>query len=219
MKVLILASNSPRRSELLALTELLFTVQPTDINEKRKPGEPPADYVCRLAHQKAKACAEEQQGFIIAADTIVADGDFLLGKPKSKHEATQMLHRLRGRTHQVYTGLAVLDTDTGRSFAVVCCTDVPMRNYSDAEIEAYVSSGDPMDKAGAYAIQHSGFRPVEGLRGCYASVMGFPLCHLKVGMKTFDFSLPADLPHRCQAHLSYICPVFGEILSGNAEAL
>jgi len=88
-----------------------------------------------------------------------------------------------------------------------------MRDYTDEEIRAYIKTGDPMDKAGAYAIQHAGFHPVEGLRGCYASVMGLPLCHLTVGLKRYDLNIPEDLSARCQAYLDYECPVFKEILS------
>lgn len=88
-----------------------------------------------------------------------------------------------------------------------------MRDYANAEIEAYIATGDPMDKAGAYGIQHTGFHPVQDLQGCFASVMGLPLCHLLVGLKTFIPAISGGLPARCQAHLNYDCPVFGEILA------
>ncbi len=215
MKALILASNSPRRKELLILTGCQFSTYPVDINEDQILREEPDVYVRRLACQKAKVCASQQEGLIIGADTVVADQGLLLGKPKNEEEAYQMLKQLRGRTHQVYTGLALVDSDTGRLYDMLCRTDVPMRNYTDAEIEAYVSSGDPLDKAGAYAIQHAGFHPVEDLHGCFASVMGFPLCHLMVAMKTFDLHLPSDLPFRCQVYLNYTCPVFRNILGIN----
>jgi septum formation protein len=212
MRTLTLASNSPRRSELLALLRLPFEVVPADIAEVPAPGEPPVDYVLRLARHKATAIAEDQPGLVIAADTTVVDGGELLEKPADPADARRMLLQLRGRVHQVYTGIAILDADSGRSYDAVCCTQVPMRHYSDAEIDAYIDTGDPLDKAGAYGIQHAGFHPVEGLRGCFASVMGLPLCHLLVGLRTFDADIPSGLPDRCQAHLNYDCPAYQAIL-------
>jgi MAF protein len=208
----ILASNSPRRKELLALFGWPFEVLPADIDESRKPGEHPVDYVRRLACEKAQAVTAQREGLILAADTIVADGEELLGKPRDEADARRMLTQLRGRTHQVYTGLALIETESGKSDSRVCRTDVPMRDYSAAEVEAYIRTGDPLDKAGAYAIQHSGFHPVDGLTGCYASVMGLPLCHLVVSLRQFGWAAPDDLPARCQQSLHYLCPVFEEIL-------
>jgi septum formation protein len=206
MKNLFLASNSPRRKELLSLFGWPFEVIPADIDERQLPGESPKNYVRRLANWKANAIAEKKNGLVIAADTIVVDGDDLLGKPVDDADARQMLVRLRGRTHQVYSGLAIIDTETGQSFNDVCCTDVPMRAYSDDEIDTYIATGDPLDKAGSYAIQHPGFHPVDELRGCFSSVMGLPLCHLAVGLRMFNLSIPDDLPKRCQALLDYSCP-------------
>lgn len=212
MRTLILASNSPRRSELLRLLGLPFEVYPADIAEVRELGEPPVEYVLRLARHKAAASAEEQPGLVIAADTTVVDGDELLEKPADPGDARQMLQQLRGRVHQVFTGIAILDADTRNSYDAVCCTQVPMRDYSDTEIDAYIATGDPLDKAGAYAIQHAGFHPVEGVRGCFASVMGLPLCHLLVGLRTFVVDIPGGLPDRCQAYLNYDCPAYQAIL-------
>jgi septum formation protein len=212
MRTLTLASNSPRRSELLRLFGLPFEVFPADIAEVQMPGEPPVDYVLRLARHKAAASAEDYSGLVIAADTTVVDSDELLEKPADPADARRMLQQLRDRVHQVYTGIAILDGDSGRSYETVCCTEVPMRDYSDAEIEAYIVTGDPLDKAGAYAIQHAGFHPVEGLRGCFASVMGLPLCHLLVGLRTFAVEIPGGLPERCQAYLNYDCPAYQAIL-------
>jgi MAF protein len=212
---LILASNSPRRRELISLFGWPFTVLPADIDESRKADESPIDYVRRLACEKAQAIAARETGLVIAADTIVADGNELLGKPVDEDDARRMLGQLRGRTHQVYTGIAVINTETGESVDDVCRTDVPMRQYSDEEIEQYIATRDPMDKAGAYAIQHPGFHPVEGLAGCYASVMGLPLCHLMAGLRKLGFQPVADLPARCQAWLAYDCPVFSSILGAS----
>ncbi|MCB2209297.1 septum formation protein Maf [bacterium] len=213
MKNLILASNSPRRKELLALFGWPFEVCPADIDESQRPDEPPVRYVRRLACEKAQAIADLAEGLIIAADTIVVDGDELLGKPTDPADARRMLRQLRGRTHQVYTGIALIDTETGEAVDDVCQTDVPMRDYSEAEMDAYIASGDPLDKAGAYAIQHAGFHPVTALTGCFASVMGLPLCHLSAALRCMGFEPPAALPERCQATLGYDCPVYGEILS------
>jgi len=213
MDKIILASNSPRRKELFSLFELPFEVIPADIKEDELPDESPGGYVARLARSKADVIAADNENLVIAADTIVVDGDQLLGKPQDETEAFQMLKQLRGRTHQVYTGIAIIQPSNGQTYEDICRTDVPMRDYTDEEIRAYIKTGDPMDKAGAYAIQHAGFHPVEGLRGCYASVMGLPLCHLTVGLKRYDLNIPEDLSARCQAYLDYECPVFKEILS------
>src|SRR5574340_933850 len=126
-----------------------------------------------------------------------------------------MLRLLRGRAHQVYTGVSIIHTGSGEILGDVCVTDVPMRHYSDAEIRAYVESGDPMDKAGAYGIQHPGFHPVQGMRGCYASVMGLPLCHILRMMRRLQAAAQPELPEHCQTYLNYNCPVSLAILRGD----
>ncbi len=212
---LILASNSPRRKELISLFGWPFTVIPADLDESRLADESPVEYVRRLSCEKAQAIAAREAGLVVAADTIVADGDALLGKPVDEGDARRMLVQLRGRTHQVYTGIAIINTETGESYDNVCRTDVPMRQYNDTEMDAYIATRDPMDKAGAYAIQHTGFHPVEGLAGCFASVMGLPLCHLVVGFRKLGIHPPEDLPMRCQEWLDYDCPVFTGILGAS----
>ena len=212
MEKIIIASNSPRRKDLFSLFGWPFEVIPADIDEDQLGEEASMEYVGRLARSKADVVASKNEGLVIAADTIVVDGDQLLGKPRDKVEARQMLEQLRGRTHQVYTGIAIIRTTTGQTIEDICRTDVPMRDYTDQEIEAYIDTGDPMDKAGSYAIQHAGFDPVEGLSGCYANVMGLPLCHLVVGLRQFGLKMPQELPERCQAFLDYDCPVFNVIL-------
>ncbi|MFN2302222.1 MAG: Maf family protein [Anaerolineales bacterium] len=215
MKRLILASNSPRRKELFSLFGWPFEVIPADIDEKRLPKESPMDYVRRLAREKAQEVANQCQGLIIAADTIVVDGDELLGKPTDQQDAARMLRQMCGRTHQVYTGFSILDIPTGKFYEDICRTDVHMRNYSEEDIRSYIATGDPMDKAGAYAIQHADFHPVERLTGCYASVMGLPLCQLAIGLKKFGLMIPPDLPDRCQALLGVHCPDFDDVLGGD----
>ena len=213
---ILLASNSPRRRELMALGDWNFSITVTNVDETQRPGEAPGDYVLRLAEDKARAAAPRASSgeLIIAADTTVVDGSSVLGKPADAEEAVAMLRQLRGHRHQVYTGLAVLDSSTGNLLKDLCVTDVPMRNYSDAEIARYVETGDPLDKAGAYAIQHDQFHPVAGLTGCFASVMGLPLCHLLRLLERLDMPIDPDVPTRCQHHLNYPCPVSVAILRG-----
>ena len=212
----MLASGSPRRRQLLELGNWDYTVAISNVDETRKDGETPADYVTRLAIEKAQAVAKRValHHIVIAADTAVIDGPQILGKPRDRQDAERMLQQLRGRTHQVYTGLALLRLQDDRLLTELCITDVPMRPYSDEEIGIYIDSGDPMDKAGAYAIQHLQFRPVEALHGCRASVMGLPMCHLVRALQKFDVHPQADVPAACQALLNYECPVSSAILRG-----
>ena len=211
---LILASNSPRRHQLLALAHWDFVVSVADVDESTRTNESPADYVLRLAETKARAVQADADQIILAADTTVVDGFEILGKPQDNAEAIKMLTQLRGRTHQVYTGVALLRVSDGLLLKDICVTDVPMRNYSDEEIRSYVATGDPLDKAGAYAIQHPEFSPVADMNGCYASVMGLPLCHVVRMMRKMDIEPNADVPLNCQKFLEYDCPVYGKILSG-----
>jgi MAF protein len=210
----LLASNSPRRRELIALGNWTFRICVPEINEDPRTDEAPAEYVLRLAEAKARAAVKDAgpRDLILAADTTVADGDDILGKPQDAADAARMLKQLRGHTHQVYTGLAVLNMNDGQLLKDLCVTDVPMRNYSEAEIVAYVRSGDPLDKAGAYAIQHPQFQPVAKMQGCYASVMGLPLCHLMRLLRKMGLRPDEDVPRKCQTHLHYDCPVSRLIL-------
>jgi MAF protein len=211
---LVLASNSPRRRYLLTAGGWDYRTHSVDISETPLNGEPAAHYVRRLAEDKARAAARTgAAGLVLAADTSVVDRDGLLGKPASVEEARQMLLRLRGQTHQVFTSLAVLDTSNGQMLTDLCITDVPMRAYCEAEIDAYIQSGDPLDKAGAYAIQHTGFHPVERLAGCYANVVGLPLCHLTRTLRAMGAAAPENVPQACQAALGYACPVYEQILA------
>ena len=217
---LLLASNSPRRRQLLALGGWTFDVAVSNSDESQLPDELPEAYVLRLAEVKARAVVDRAHTdhIIIGSDTsVVIDGE-ILGKPADADEADRMLRRLRGRTHQVYTGIAALRTRDGALLTDICITDVPMRDYSDGEIAAYVASGDPLDKAGAYGIQHPHFQPVAHMDGCYASVMGLPLCHLTLLLRRMDVTPQADLPANCQVTLAYQCPIFTSILeSGDSH--
>ncbi len=213
---LVLASNSPRRRQLLALGNWNFTVSVSDVDESQLPGELPGDYVLRLAREKALTAAGRvpAESIIIGSDTAVIDGNEILGKPRDEADAERMLRQLRGRVHQVYTGLAIHRPNDGLTITDLCITDVPMRFYTDEELLAYVGTRDPMDKAGAYAIQHPDFKPVASMKGCYASVMGLPMCHVVRGLKKFGIQPEADVPQGCQALLAYQCPVSDAILRG-----
>ena len=214
--ILVLASNSPRRQQLLALGGWMFTVLVADVDESQYPGEAPGNYVQRVAEMKARKSAErsDSANMVIAADTAVVDGGKILGKPVDEGDAVRILERLRGHTHQVYTGLALLRVSDGYTITDVSITDVPMRDYGDEEIGAYVQTGDPLDKAGAYAIQHPRFHPVENMEGCFASVMGLPLCRLTYLLQQFDIVPESSVGIRCQTELQYDCPVSSAILRG-----
>jgi septum formation protein len=224
---LYLASNSPRRKELLSLIKLEYNLLPAQVDETPLPDEDGIKYVQRIAKSKVFSAATQVggQGVIVAADTAVIDHrtdgkSQILGKPEDAFDAAEMLYRLRGHVHQVLTAVSILRKDDGALRFELCTTDVPMRNYTEQEIEAYVSTGDPLDKAGAYAIQHAGFHPVENLTGCYANVMGLPLCHLTRSISRLGIDPKVDVPQTCQAALGYDCCVYRDILSektlGNA---
>jgi septum formation protein len=235
-KRLLLASQSPRRRELLALLGLPFEVTVADVAEDPLGNESPAAAVVRLSQAKARAAcpacpersreergraARPEQGrgtrpdaLIIACDTIVALEGELLGKPRDAAEALSVLRRLRGRVHTVFSAVTLLEPVAGRTSSDVAETRLAMRTYTDAEMAAYVASGDPLDKAGAYAIQHPGFHPVAELQGCYANVMGLPLCHLTRALRAWNIESPHDVPAACQAHTGRRCPVYATILAG-----
>jgi len=198
-----------------------FNVLVADVDESQFPGEAPGDYVLRLAEKKARKVAETAaaEKVMMAADTAVVDAGEILGKPADEADAVRMLKRLRGHTHQVYTGLAVLRVSDNRLLTDLTVTDVPMRKYLDEEIEAYAQSGDPLDKAGAHGIQHPGFQPVESLRGCFASVMGLPLCRLAHLLKQFGIEPRSPVGIRCQAENQYDCSISNAVLRGDLANL
>ncbi len=212
----ILASNSPRRRALLSLFGQPFEVVPADIDESEYPTESPGDYVRRLAKSKAESVAKRQlgAGLLIAADTTVADGHEILGKPENREDARRMLKQLRGRQHQVYTAITIMVPEKGIALQEICLSQVPMRNYTDQEIEAYVRTDDPLDKAGAYAIQHKEFHPVDNFKGCFASVMGFPACHFARSLEKIGRMPAIKIDSACQQYLDYDCPIAQRVLSG-----
>jgi MAF protein len=209
---LILASRSPRRRELLAHLGLPFRVVVPEVEENAAPASSgqPEELAEALAKAKAEAVAgEEKEGIVIAADTIVVDGDTILGKPADDSEAVATLRRLRGRTHRVITGLAVVHVGSGLRVASHVVTAVHMRQYTDAQIAAYVARREPLDKAGAYAIQDEQFRPVASYDGCYCNVVGLPLKALVILLRRAGLDITLNsldkLPPECAA-----CPIVVE---------
>ena len=217
-KNLVLASNSPRRKQLLALGNWNFTTIVSDVDESQLAGERPTEYVLRLAKAKAQAVAGkvDSESIIIGSDTSVIFNETIFGKPVDEADAEHMLQQLRGQTHQVFTGVAFYRVSDGKILTELCITDVPMRAYSNEEIAAYIQTGDPMDKAGAYAIQHPKFQPVAAMHGCFAGVMGLPMCHVVRALRQLDIQPPADVPSACQNLLNYQCHVSSRILQGEA---
>jgi len=220
--MLLLASNSPRRKQLLKLGGWDFDILAAEIDERVLDGERPADYVRRLAGSKAQAAVlrAPRDAIIVAADTTVVDirheqgeiQELILGKPADAVEAGQMLRLLRGRVHYVYTAIAVMRASDGSLLQDTCVTDVTMRQYSDEELQTYIETGDPLDKAGAYAIQHAGFHPVAKVNGCYTNVVGLPLCHLARMLRKFDVRPVRDLPQACMDTFNEECPIFEQLL-------
>jgi septum formation protein len=177
---LILASASPRRAEILRNAGFEFDVHPAHVDETRFPGESPEDYVRRLADAKARLVADDTarnhtRAIIIGADTAVVVAGELLGKPSGVEDARRMLRLLSGRTHEVLTGVAVLRVPEGFSALHVETTRVAFLELSDSDIENYIATGEPFDKAGAYGIQGIGGKFVREIEGCYFNVMGLPL--------------------------------------------
>ena len=183
-----LASRSPRRAELLTLVGAHFVIAPVDLDERPLEGERPDAHALRLAETKARASRasrEEKEGasseatVYVGADTIVSIDRAILGKPADRNEAARMLARLSGRIHEVWTGLFVLDPKEERGLGEAVRSIVKFSSIAPAEIERYVATGEPLDKAGAYAVQGGGAMFVEAIEGSYSNVVGLPLSHLK----------------------------------------
>lgn len=187
---LILASNSPRRKELLRQIGLDFTTDPADLDESMLPHEAPEAYAIRAALDKAQVVAQRTDaGIIIAADTIVVLDDLVLGKPIDSQDAIRMLSMLSGRMHHVITGLALVDAATGKTLTKSEETRVWFRPLTQDEIISYVNTKEPLDKAGAYGIQEKGALLVEKIEGCYFNVVGLPLALLAKMLESFDVRL------------------------------
>ncbi len=181
---IILASASPRRAELLQSAGIVFDIVPGNIDETALPDENPVDHVLRLAAEKAAEVAAREEGrFFIGADTIVLCVGEIMGKPVDADDAVRMLRKLSGRAHQVITGFAVLDMESGKLISEAVATDVLFKTLEDAEILPYVSTGCPLDKAGGYAIQGGAACMVEKINGSYTNVVGLPLCEVVAALR------------------------------------
>jgi MAF protein len=202
--MLILASSSPRRRQLLAALGIPFIIDVADIDESRVGDESPEAHVRRLAEEKARTVAlRHPDAVILAADTIVVHQGRILGKPGDENEARAMLRALRESPHQVITAVAV--ARAGDVLSELDVSTVVMRAYTDAEIDAYIVSGDPFDKAGAYAIQHPDFAPVARLDGCFAGVMGLPLAVTARLLTAAGLTPAPDWPQHCHAITGRCC--------------
>jgi septum formation protein len=170
--MLILASSSPRRAELLRAAGISFTIRAASVDESIRPNEPPRDYVARLSREKARAVARDDELTLGADTTVVINGE-IAGKPSDEEDARRMLRALSGRWHEVLTGVTLARAD--QTLSAIASTRVKFARLSDAEINWYVSTGEPMDKAGAYAIQGYASLFVERIEGSYSNVVGLPV--------------------------------------------
>jgi len=213
---LILASQSPRRRELFGWLGFPFETLDGSIDESPIPGEDAGYHVLRIAEAKAEAAAQGLDGdfIVVSADTVVVDRGEILGKPVDATHAEQILQRLSGHDHFVDTGFIFYNLSDRSMAKGLCESRVRMRSFSDQEIKTYVLSGDPLDKAGAYAIQNREFNPVPEFSGCMANVMGLPLCHLKRELIRQGIVLNADLVMTCKDQLGYDCRISTKILNG-----
>ncbi|MDZ7372883.1 MAG: Maf family protein [candidate division KSB1 bacterium] len=185
-KRLILASQSPRRAQLLRLLGLEFEVRNSGLVEENHGPADPVEHVLALSRRKAEAVAAGVgEGYVVAADTIVVLDGEILGKPRDEAEAYAMLRRLSGRSHRVYTGFTVIEKPSGRSLSDFEVTDVHFRPLDDEEIWAYIRTGGPMDKAGAYGIQDLSAIFADRIVGCFYNVVGFPLAKWYQRMRDF----------------------------------
>ncbi len=187
---LVLASSSPRREELLKRLDLNFTIVPSKINENELSGLSPEILVQEIARAKAEEVAElVEDTVIIAADTVVVKDEKIIGKPKDKDDARKMLEYLQGKTHKVYSGIAVLSTTSGKTLVDVDYTDVYIRSMDEREINEYIATGEPLDKAGSYGIQGFGGIFIEKINGSYFTVMGLPIHKLALMLKKFNINI------------------------------
>ena len=188
---LILASASPRRKELLGLFRIPFEIRVADIDETMDPQKAPFDEVARVSRLKAAATPRKDTDVVVAADTIVVCEGRVLGKPRSEAEAAAMLRLLSGRDHQVMTGVTVIRDGRVQTFTEV--TDIHFRELSDGEIDRYVATGEPMDKAGAYGIQGGAALFCTRMVGDYYNVMGLPVCRLGLVLREMAPDLMGDM--------------------------
>jgi septum formation protein len=197
MKTVILASASPRRKELLEKIGLKFEVDASDCKEEIDSELEPDEFVRQISIKKAKSVAvRHKNAIIIAADTIGVIGNKILGKPHTENEARKMLNEISGKSHSVITGFTVLDTATNKIMSRTVNTKVYIKKLTKQEIDAYVQTGEPLDKAGAYAIQGLGAVIVEKIEGDYYNVMGLPLNALTEALKEFGINVWGHTPSK-----------------------
>lgn len=186
----ILASDSPRRKDLLRQIGIVFTSDPADVDERILPNETPEGYATRVALDKARVAVDRAgAGIVIAADTVVVQDGAILGKPADARDAERMLTLLSGGMHRVITGLAIMDAGTGKTLSRAEATRVWFRKLTQEEITSYVNTGEPLDKAGGYGIQGKGALLVDRIEGCYFNVVGLPLSLLGEMLRSFGINL------------------------------
>ena len=191
MKRIVLASASPRRKELLEQIGLQFEIEPSNHDEELHHDLTPHEMARALSIEKAQVVASKyKDAIIIAADTFIVIGERIIGKPHTDEEAREMLAFLSGKSHLVITGYTVLDTDEGKQVTNSVETTVYMKTLTSGEVESYIATGEPIGKAGAYAIQGLGAAFVEGIEGDYSNVVGLPLNALATSLKEFGVTLP-----------------------------
>ncbi len=206
---IVLASASPRRRELLGLLGLDFVIEDSGVPEETDPAESPAESAVRLARQKAETVASRfADALVLGADTVVVAGREILGKPVDPEDARRMLQLLRNRWHFVITGVALIDSRNARQEARFVETGVQMADYSDADIEKYIKTGEPFDKAGSYAVQGLGGRLVARVEGCYTNVVGLPVCEVAEMLHEFGVKVAA-VPAPCTDSAGAPCPRLG----------
>jgi septum formation protein len=193
---LILASGSPRRRELLSRLQLPFAAVPAQIAERAQPGESPRAMAERLAREKAEVVAARMgstpRRVVLGSDTIVVIDEEVLGKPRDREHAVALLRRLIGRTHRVITGIAVVESDTGRTRSRVVESRVTLRPADEGELRSYVASGESLDKAGAYAVQGEGRRFITEIEGSETNVIGLPLEETRVMLRQAGVEIPGS---------------------------
>jgi septum formation protein len=190
----------------MQLLEVPFVVHVPQVDERAEPDEIPAELPRRISKLKADRVAQSVRGgTVVAADTVVIHKGEIMGKPRDADDACAMLRRLRGDRHLVLTGLTVMEAASGKAITEVCESRVWLREMADAEIQDYVASGDPMDKAAAYAIQNRAFAPVARVDGCPANVMGLPMCHVVRNLRRLGHVLPPTKATECTIGYGYVC--------------
>lgn len=187
MKKIILASQSPRRKQLLEQVGLQFEVEASQVEESFLDSDSPEETVCRLSRVKAEDVASRNpNSVIIGADTVAIFEDQIIGKPKGTKSARELLTKMSGKTHEIVTGFTVIDSDTGKSVTESVISRVRFRDLGEDEIDRYVESGEPLDKAGAYGIQEKGAVLVDHIDGDYSNIVGLPLTALSETLKQFN---------------------------------